>query len=166
MQRVLVIGSPGAGKSTFARALAEQTGLPLYPLDLIWHLPDKTTVSTAEFDRKLAEILEKDRWIIDGNYSRTLQRRLAACDTVFLLDYPVPLCLAGALSRVGHQRPDLPWLEESPDPEFLEYIRTFPEEKLPLVRHLAEDSGRPLHIFRSREDADHFLRGLTPPVGA
>lgn len=82
MLRVLVIGCPGAGKSMFARALREKTGLPLYYLDTIWHKSDRTTVSEQEFDEKLGEILREDRWILDGNYLRTLPRRLQACDTV------------------------------------------------------------------------------------
>ena len=74
MKKNLVIGCPGSGKSTYARRLRDRTGLPLYPLDLLWHRPDKTTVSEAEFDTALAEILRKDRWIIDGNFSRTLEQ--------------------------------------------------------------------------------------------
>ena len=83
MERILVIGSPGAGKSTFSRRLREETGLPLYYLDMLWHRPDRTTVEMEVFDRELGKILEKDRWIIDGNYIRTLEMRLKACDTVF-----------------------------------------------------------------------------------
>lgn len=54
MKKILVIGCPGSGKSTFARRLRDRTGLPLYHLDLLWHRPDKTTVSEAEFDAALA----------------------------------------------------------------------------------------------------------------
>lgn len=74
--KAIVIGSPGAGKSTFSRKLRDMTGLPLYHLDMIWHRPNQTTVSKQEFDERLREILEKDCWIIDGNYSRTLELRL------------------------------------------------------------------------------------------
>ena len=88
MLKTIVIGSPGAGKSTFARKLRDVTGLPLYYLDMLWHKPDQTTISREMFDAQLNEILKKDRWIIDGNYQRTLEMRLKACDTVFLLDFP------------------------------------------------------------------------------
>ena len=88
MKRVIVIGSPGAGKSTFSRRLRQKTGLPLYYLDQIWHRPDKTNVSREEFDRRLGEILEKDCWIIDGNYLRTLQKRMEACDGIFFWIIP------------------------------------------------------------------------------
>lgn len=63
MKRVIVIGSPGAGKSTFSRKLRDKTGLPLHYLDMMWHLPDRTTISKEEFDNRLTEILKTDRWI-------------------------------------------------------------------------------------------------------
>ncbi len=83
MKKVLIIGSPGAGKSTFARRLRTITDLPLYYLDQIWHCSDGTHILEQAFDQQLERLLQKDQWIIDGNYSRTLERRLAACDTVF-----------------------------------------------------------------------------------
>ena len=75
MKRVIVIGSPGAGKSTFARDLRDKTGLPLYHLDNTWHKPDRTTISKEELDARLHAMLAKDSWIIDGNYSMTLELR-------------------------------------------------------------------------------------------
>lgn len=59
MKKVMVIGSPWAGKSTFARKLRDATGLPLFYLDMIWHKPDQTNVSVEEFDQRLGEIVEK-----------------------------------------------------------------------------------------------------------
>ena len=82
-KKVIIIGSPGSGKSTFARKFRDITGLPLHYLDMIWHRPDKTTVSKEEFDSELEKILNKDSFIIDGNYSRTLEVRFYNCDTVF-----------------------------------------------------------------------------------
>ena len=81
MRRVLVIGCPGAGKSTFARRLRDAAGLPLHYLDMLWHNPDRTTVTRAEFDERLQRILEEDAWILDGNFARTLPKRLEYCDT-------------------------------------------------------------------------------------
>ena len=87
------------------------TGLPLYYLDQIWHKADRTTVSKEEFDAKLREIIQQDSWIIDGNYLRTMECRLDACDTVFFLDYPLEICLEGAKARIGTVREDMPWVE-------------------------------------------------------
>ena len=70
MERVVVIGCPGAGKTTFARRLRDVSGLPLYHLDRLWHRPDRTTVPRAEFDARLREIVRQERWIIDGDYQR------------------------------------------------------------------------------------------------
>ena len=101
MLKVMIIGSPGAGKSTFARKLRDQTGLHLYYLDMLWHKPDQTNISEYDFDMILNQITEKDNWILEGNYLRTMELRLNACDTVFFLDYPLEICLEGVRSRIG-----------------------------------------------------------------
>lgn len=160
MRKVIVIGSPGAGKSTFARKLRDITGLPLYHLDLFWHKPDRTTVTREEFDAQLKELLNKDRWIIDGNYQRTLSVRLKACDQVFLLDFPLEVCLAGAESRVGKQREDLPWLELELDEDFRQWITDFPKTQLPQIYQLLERCDSNVVIFKSRAEAQDYLRML------
>lgn len=161
MKRVLVIGPSGAGKSTFARALRDRTGLPLIYLDMLWHRPDKTHITREEFDEKLAALLERPSWIMDGNYSRTLETRLRACDTVFLLDYPVEVCLSGVESRRGKPREDMPWIETEEDPEFTAWIRSFPSDTLPETYKLLEKyrEGREIHVFYSRQDAQAWLKG-------
>lgn len=160
MERVLVIGCPGAGKSTFARALQGATGLPLfYYLDQLFHLPDGSHVSQADFDEGLAAILKAPRWIIDGNYQRTLAPRLARCDTVFLLDYPLSVCLAGAAARIGKARPDMPWIERTFDPAFRQWILDFPTAQRPqLYAQLAQYKENKQHIiFHSREESTIWL---------
>ena len=159
MKRVIVIGSPGAGKSTFPRKLKNRTGIPLYHLDNIWHLPDRTTISREAFDEKLSAILETDSWIIDGNYSRTLELRLKNSDTVFLLDYPLEVCLAGVSARRGKKREDHPWIEYEIDEEFRRFITAFPDTKLPMIYKLLHQysQGKDIHIFRSREEAEEYL---------
>lgn len=158
MQRAIVIGSPGAGKSTFARRLRDMTGLPLYYLDLLWHRPDQTTLSEAQFDVQLKSILKQDRWIIDGNYQRTLESRLKACDTVFLLDFPLEVCLAGAESRIGQKREDLPWFETELNPEFRQWIMDFPQNELPQIYTLLNQyqTTKNIVVFRSRQEADNY----------
>ena len=159
MQKVMVIGSPGAGKSTFARKLRDFTGLPLYYLDMLWHKPDRTNISREAFDLQLKEIVKKDRWIIDGNYSRTLELRLQYCDTVFLLDFPLETCLAGAESRIGKAREDLPWLETEFDPEFRQFILDFPKDSLPRIYRLLEkyQMDKRTVIFKSREELENYF---------
>ena len=164
MQKVIIIGSPGAGKSTFARKLRDKTGLPLYYLDMLWHRPDKTNIPREEFDEKLREILARPAWIIDGNYQRTMEMRLQACDTVFLLDYPLEVCLAGAKARVGIKREEMPWVEEELDPEFRAWITDFPKVQLPQIYALLEKhrQDKTVVIFKSRDDADEYFKNLEP----
>lgn len=159
MRKAIVIGCPGSGKSTFSRALRDKTGLPLYYLDMLFHRPDRTTVSKKEFDRRLSEILETDRWIIDGSYSRTLELRLEACDTVFLFDLPVELCLAGAESRIGRKREDLPWVELEFDGEFRQWIADYPRDQMPGIYELLEmyKGKRDIFVFKTREEAGEYL---------
>ncbi len=162
MKKVIVVGCPGSGKSTFARKLQEKTGLPLYYLDMIWHKPDKTTLTKEEFDEKLHELIARDEWIIDGNYSRTLEPRLQACDTAFVLDLPLEVCLAGAQARVGTKRIDMPWEETELSQEFLNYILSFSQQKLPRLLQLARQysAQKQVVFFRSRQECDDFLKSL------
>lgn len=156
-KKAIVIGCPGSGKSTFARTLSEITDLPLYYLDMIWHKPDRTTVDKKVFDDKLKEIISQDKWIIDGNYGRTLEMRIKACDVIFLLDFPVEECLRGAKSRIGKKRVDMPWIETELDEEFEQWIINFPKNELPVVYDLLNKYKKNIYIFHSRDDITDYL---------
>ena len=159
MKKVIIIGCPGSGKTTFAIKLHRTTGLPLYHLDAIWHKPDKTHIPRDEFDERLAEVLRLDEWIIDGNYSRTLEMRLSACDTVFLFDLPTEVCLSGAIERLGKGRYDMPWIERELDPTFQCEIEEFKDKKLPEIYNLIEKyrQNRKIVFFKSRKESDDLL---------
>lgn len=162
MNKILVTGCPGAGKSAFSRRLRDMLDIPLYYLDMLWHKPDRTNFTEAEFDTALEDILARDRWIIDGNYIRTMERRMEECDTVFLLDYPVELCLESVRNRIGTVREDMPWIETGLDDEFRKWIEDFPENQLPEIygmidRHRAHCD---IVIFRSREVAELQMKKM------
>ena len=144
-----------------ARALSEATGLPLYYLDMMYWNADRTQVEKAVFRARLSEALAKECWIIDGNYGSTMTMRLEAADTVFFLDYPTEVCLEGIRARMGKPRPDMPWVEESEDAEFLEFVKSYNTESRPRVVELLNAyTEKEIHVFHSREDAAAFLRQL------
>ena len=161
MNKVIIIGCPGSGKTTFAEKLQKCTGLPLYYLDVIWHKPDKTHIPREEFDQRITEIFSEEKWIIDGNYKRTIEMRIKECDTVFLFDLPTEVCLQGVTERIGKERYDLPWLETQVDPEFRQFIEDFPKDTLPYIYDLLQKySNKDIHIFKSRAEADEYLKTL------
>ena len=158
MKKILIIGCPGSGKSTFSRALSQITGLPLTHLDMLYWNADKTTVEQSVFVERLSEVLQKDAWIIDGNYGSTMELRMQACDTVIFLDYPTDICLQGVKDRQGTPRPDMPWVETEEDTEFLEYIQNFHKENRPQVLELLQKySHKTIYVFQNRTEADVFL---------
>lgn len=160
MKKVIVIGCPGSGKSTFSRKLAAKTGLPLYYLDMIWHRADRTVVGQEAFDKRMVEIMAEDRWILDGNYARTLPLRLAECDTVFFFDIPLDECIEGAKSRLGKERVDMPWTDDELDPEFLQWIIDFPRDVVPEINRLLSAFDKTIIRFHSRTEADRFIDSL------
>lgn len=162
MKKIIIIGCPGSGKSTFARALHDKTGIPLHHLDMMFWNADRTTVEKTLFLERLSAAMEQDEWIIDGNYGSTIELRLAACDTVFFLDYPVDVCLEGIRARRGKPRSDMPWFEtDEEDTEFIEFIKSYNSESRPQVMELLEKySHKNIFIFRSRAEKDAFLNQI------
>ena len=159
MKKVIIIGCPGSGKSTFARKLNDKTALPLYHLDNLYWNADKTIVPKAIFLENVQSILEGDEWIIDGNYSGSMELRLAACDTVFFLDYPTNVCIEGIESRKGQPRSDMPWFEnDNTDEEFIAFINSYNLESRPKVISLLEKySTKNIIIFKSRIESEEYL---------
>ncbi len=162
-KRILLIGCGGAGKSTLARRLGEKCGLPVVHLDKLYWTGEWEHLDKDDFDRVLEAELEKPEWILDGNFTRTLPRRLKACDLVVYLDYPTRVCLWGAIRRVlrnyGKTRPDMGGnCPERFDPEFLRWILTFRREKRPGLLEAIRASGKPCRVLTSRREAEAFLK--------
>ena len=170
MRRVLVIGCGGAGKTTFSPRLAGATGLPVVHLDsLYWH-PGWVPTPDHEWDRTVAELLERPAWIMDGNYGRTLERRLGAADTVVFLDMPRTLCLWRILKRrfahEGKTRPSVAaGCPERLTLEFLWWVWTYPERRRAgILARLEKLSGdKKVVVLRRQAEIERFLAGLFPP---
>jgi adenylate kinase family enzyme len=167
MRKVLVIGSGGAGKSVFSARLAERTGLPLIHLDANYWKAGWVPTPKDEWARTVDGLLARDRWVMDGNYGGTMERRLAACDTVVFLDLPRTLCLRRAVMRRirfhRRARPDMtPGCNERLTWQFVRWIWTYPRERRPgIVQRLA--ALRPDQravVLRSPAEVERFLQSL------
>ena len=166
MKRVIVIGCSGSGKSTLSRKLSEKTNLPVVHLDKLFWSEGWINIPREEFNILLREELKKDKWIIDGNYDRTLEERVNRCDTVIYLDYPRRTCFLGVFKRVllnyGKVRPDMAeGCPEKIDLEFLQWIWNFNKEhRDKLYKTLKKEKGKQIYIFRNRKQCNEFLRNL------
>ena len=162
MYKIIIIGCPGSGKSTFAKELKKYLDLPIYHLDLIWNKENKTTLTREEFDDELTKIFQEEKWIMDGNYQRTLERRINACDTVFFLDYSLETCLEGATTRVGVKRDDMPWKEDTLNEEFKQKIINFSEKQRPEIYSILDKykDDKTIYIFKNRQDAEKYINTL------
>ena len=127
MDRVLVIGPCGAGKSTLARELGDRLALPVIHMDQLNWQPGWVESSKDEIRAKLRILVARDRWLIEGNYGGTLGERLERADTVVYLDFAIGLCVTRVLRRIwtyrGRTRPDMTeGCPERFDLEFLIYL--------------------------------------------
>lgn len=168
MQRVLVMGCSGAGKSTFAMALARKLGLPYVSLDALfwkagWVEPDREA-----FGESMVREAGKPAWVMDGNYTSHLggEMRRDRADTVFWFDLPRHVCLAGALARIattyGKVRPEMaPGCPEQLDFGFLRWIWNYRTNQRPgqLAFLAALRPEQRLVTFATRRQAGAFLAG-------
>ena len=166
MERILIIGCGGAGKSTLARQLGKRTGLPVVHLDqLFWH-PGWVESTKDEIDAKIMEELGKPRWIMDGNYNRTLPIRLEKCDAVIYLDFSRVACMFGVLKRIlttyGTVRPDMAeGCPERFDLDFLKWVWNFNKSKREkYYRLLNETDGIEKIVLKNRRAVKRFLQSL------
>ena len=143
MERIQIIGCSGAGKSTLARTLGEKTGLPVIHGDRLFWKSGWVESTREEIDRKILDAVKEERWIFDGNYMRTLPRRLERCDLVIWLDFPAWFCLYRVCKRyvcnLGRVRPDMPQgCPEKIDWDFVKWVWDFNRTKGPKLRRLLQ----------------------------
>ena len=166
MERILIIGCGGAGKSTLARQLGEKTGIPVVHLDKLYWRPGWQHVTREEFDEILDGVLVQDAWIMDGNFNNTIQKRIARCDTVIYLDFSRFACLMGVLKRIlttyGTVRPDMgEGCPERIDLDFLKWVWSFNKNKREkYYRLLNETEGIETIVLKNRRAVKRFLQSL------
>lgn len=161
-KRILVLGCCGSGKSTFARRLGEITKLPVVHLDKLYWKPGWTPSTREEYHSALNTALSQDAWIIDGEFSSTLQLRLERCELALYLDYPRAVCLWGVMTRVlksiGKTRPDMgEGCPERFDWAFIKFTWHFKKTQGTKNKELVRLSGKPVVWFRTRRDAKKYL---------
>ena len=159
MKKVIVIGCPGSGKSTFSKALHKITGIELFHLDMMFWNVDKTTVDKSVFIERLLKTIKLSKWIIDGNYESTMELRMRECDTVIFLDYSLDVCLNGIEERKGKARSDMPWTESDKDDlDFIEFVKNYNFKNRPkVIQLLNRYSYKDIYIFSTRAQAEEFL---------
>ena len=166
MERIMIIGCPGSGKTTLALALKEKLGLPLVHLDQLWWTGNWENVTREEFDSRLATAVNLDQWIIDGNFSRTIEMRLQRCDTIIYLDFDRWACLWGVICRVlrnyGKHRPDMGGnCPERFDTEFLKWIWNYNKEnRTRNYTWVAQAKHAKSILLKNRKEVKQFLESL------
>ena len=168
MKKILVIGCPGSGKTTLSQKLSNLLQIPVVHLDRLFWRPHWQASPKEEFIRLLEVELDKEQWILDGNYNGTLAMRLERCDTVIFLDYPRRRCLYGACRRIllgfGKTRPDMG--NDCPErfaPSFLRYIWNFRKQnrrKYLGMLH-SQNVKKQIIILHNPKETEWFLEGLT-----
>jgi adenylate kinase family enzyme len=166
MERIIIIGCGGAGKSTLARKLGEVLDLPVVHLDKLFWKPNWVEKSNEEFDALLAQELAKDQWIMDGNFNRTMPERIKRCDTIIYLDFSRFTCLMGVLKRIittyGKVRPDMgEGCPERIDLEFLKWVWNFNKNKREsYYKMLNEAENVETIVLKNRRAVKLFLKSL------
>jgi adenylate kinase family enzyme len=165
VKRVLILGCPASGKSTLARELARRTGLPLVHLDRVFWRPNWVQATEEQFQASLAVELKKPKWIMDGNYGRTIVERLEFADTAILLDFSRWLCFWRAAKRslvgLGRTRPDMgDECREKFDPEFFYFIWRFRRDHIPKVMDALDRFPGEKVVLRSPSEVRRFLASL------
>ena len=166
MERIMIIGCGGSGKSTLARQLGEKTGLPVVHLDKLFWRPGWVNLTREEFDVVHNAAIEEKKWILDGNFDRTMEQRIRCCDTVVYLDFSRIVCLCGVMKRIlttyGKVRPDMgDGCPERFDLAFLQWVWNFNKNKREKNYRLLEQYGdKRIYILKNRKQVKEFLESL------
>jgi len=168
LKKILVIGCCGSGKSTFSKKLQSILNLEIIHLDQYYHKPNWEEPKKSEWEKTVHTLVEKPSWIMDGNFSGTMDVRIKSADTIIYLDYSTLKCFWRIIIRIfnyhGKVRPDMAnGCKEQFDLAFLHFVLTFNSkfrkgfiQKLNLVK----DEKKVL-VFKTDKQADKFLSQIS-----
>lgn len=162
-KKISIIGCPGSGKSTLSVQLAKILNLEAIHLDKIYWKPYWVNISKEEFDEKHDEILKKESFILDGNYNRTISKRLEKCDLVIYLDYDSQVCIDSYIQRVkdGSIKDFITEnCVETLDEDFNNYISSYNEKNRKNNYKKISDSNIKYIILNNRDEKDEFINSI------
>ncbi|CAM2794191.1 DNA topology modulation protein [Hathewaya histolytica] len=165
-KRIMIIGSPGSGKSTFSKKLAKLIGIPLIHLDKEFWNYGWVETPREKWIKKQEKLVQGDTWIIDGNYGGTLDIRLEKADTVICFQLNRTVCVLSYLKRVitniNKVRSDMgEGCQEKLDFEFIKYIWNFNiESEMKKIEKVTKYRNKQIIIFKKRSEAEKFLNEI------
>lgn len=162
-KKISIIGCPGSGKSTLSVQLGKILNLEAIHLDKIYWKPYWINISKEEFDEKHDEILKKESFILDGNYNRTISKRLEKCDLVIYLDYDSQVCIDSYIQRVkdGSIKDFITEnCVETLDEDFNNYISSYNDKNRDNNYKKIYDSNIKYIILNNRDEKDEFINSI------
>ena len=164
--RISIVGGSGSGKSTLCNILSKELGLPAIHLDAINYEPNWVEIDKTERDNIILSKALDDKWVIDGNYNKTLKERFDKADLIIWLDYSTLKQLHGILKRYfttrNSERPEIPGFKERLEPEFIKYVLTYNKKKRPVILDYLKDVPKEkVLIFKHQKDLNAWLKDFT-----
>lgn len=159
MNRIMIIGCCGSGKSTLSRKLHKVIDIPLYHLDQYYWKPNWTETAKEEWGPIVEKLAQKEEWIIDGNYGGTMEVRFSKADTIIYMDYSTLKCLLRVIKRIwkyhGKVRPDMPeGCKERFDFDFLHYVATYNLLRRKGLLKKLKELEKEKQVFRIKNDEE------------
>lgn len=164
--RISIIGGSGSGKSTLCNILSKELNLPEIHLDAINFNANWVEIDKVERDKIISSKSSEDRWIIDGNYNKTLKERFNKADLIIWLDYSTFMQLKGIFKRYfktrNNERPEIPGCKERLDFNFIKYVATYNKKKRHvIVENLKDIPKDKVLIFKKQKDLNKWLKEFT-----
>ena len=164
--RISIVGGSGSGKSTLCNILSKELGLPAIHLDAINYEPNWVEIDKTERDNMILSKAQDDKWVIDGNYNKTLKERFDKANLIIWLDYSTLKQLHGILKRYfttrNSERPEIPGCKERLEPEFIKYVLTYNKKKRPVILDYLKDVPKEkVLIFKHQKDLNAWLKDFT-----